>query len=105
MELRGNIQVQLAIILFNVKLIKNAINIKEEYGKLLTIGISTMFILQSLFNVAMNLGFGIIASFNLPLISYGLISLIMNMMSLALVLSVYRRKDINTYETKYEKVV
>ena len=95
----------LAIILFNVKLIKNAINIKEEYGKWLTIGISTMFILQSLFNVAMNLGFGIIANFNLPLVSYGLISLIMNMMSLALVLSVYRRKDINTYETKYEKVV
>ena len=43
----------------------------------------------------MNLGFGIIASFNLPLISYGLTSLIMNIMSLALVLSVYRRKDIN----------
>lgn len=85
----------LAIILFNVKLIKNAINIKEEYGKWLTIGISSMFILQSLFNVAMNLGFGIIASFNLPLISYGLTSLIMDMMSLALVLSVYRRKDIN----------
>lgn len=85
----------LAIILFNVKLIKNATNIKEEYGKWLTIGISSMFILQSLFNVAMNLGFGIIASFNLPLISYGLTSLIMDMMSLALVLSVYRRKDIN----------
>ncbi len=95
----------LAIILLSVKLIVNAINIKEEYGKWLTIGISTMFILQSLFNVAMNLGFGIIANFNLPLVSYGLISLIMNMMSLALVLSVYRRKDINTYETKYEKVV
>ena len=85
----------LAIILFNVKLIKNSINIKEEYGKWLTIGISTMFILQSLLNVSMNLGFGIVAGFNLPLISYGLTSLIMNMMSLALVLSVYRRKDIN----------
>lgn len=85
----------LAIILFNVKLIKNSINIKEEYGKWLTIGISSMFILQSLFNVAMNLGFGIIANFSLPLISYGLTSLIMNMISLALVLSVYRRKDIN----------
>ena len=61
-----------------------------------------MFILQSLFNVAMNLGFGIIASFNLPLIST---SLIMDMMSLALVLSVYRRKDINICETKYENTV
>ncbi len=95
----------LAIILLNLKLIINAVNIKEEYGKWLTIGISTMFILQSLFNVAMNLGFGIMADFNLPLVSYGLVSLIMNMMSLALVLSVYRRKDINIYETKYEKAV
>lgn len=85
----------LAIILLSVKLITNSINIKEEYGKWITIGISAMFILESLFNVAMNLGFGVVAGFNLPLISYGRPSLIMNIISLALVLSVYRRKDIN----------
>ena len=95
----------LAIILLSLKLIINAGNIKEEYGKWLIIGISTIFILESLLNIAMNLGFGIIASFNLPLISYGLTSLIMDMMSLALVLSVYRRKDINICETKYENTV
>ncbi len=91
----------LAIILLSGKLITNSINIKEEYGKWITIGISSMFILESLFNVAMNLGFGVVAGFNLPLISYGRPSLIMNMMSLALVLSVYRRKDINICSSEH----
>lgn len=88
----------LAVILLSIKLIINARNIKEEYGKWLIIGIATMFILQSIFNVAMNLGFGIISNFTIPLVSYGIPSLIINMMSLALVLSVYRRKDINIYD-------
>ena len=42
----------------------------------------------------MNLNLGIESNFNIPFVSYGATNLIINMMSLALILSVYRRKDI-----------
>lgn len=81
-------------ILLAVKLIVNSIKIKDMYGKLLVISIASIFILQSVLNILMNLNLGIHSDFNLPLISYGGANLIINMMSLAVVLSVYRRKDI-----------
>lgn len=42
----------------------------------------------------MNLNMGIKASFNIPLISYSCAGLVTNMMCLALVFCVYRRKNI-----------
>ncbi len=86
----------MAIVALNAKLILNAIKIKDMYGKMLIIGIATTFILQSMGNILMNLTLGIQADFNIPLISYGGSSLILNMVSLALTLSIYRRKNINT---------
>ncbi len=84
----------MAIILLNTRLIINSMKIKDDYGKLLIVGIATTFILQSIFNLLMNLNLGIKADFNIPLISYSGITLIINMMSLAVTFSVYRRKDI-----------
>jgi len=84
----------LAVILLNVKLIINAVKIKDTYGKLIIIGIASLFILQTIFNILMNFNLGAKADFNIPLVSYGNMNLIINMMTLALVLSIYRRKDI-----------
>lgn len=84
----------ITIILISVKLIINSIKVKDAYGKMLIIGISCLFILQSVFNVLMNLNLWFEAGFELPFISYGGTGLIMNMVCLALVLSIYRRKDI-----------
>ena len=84
----------LAIVLLNVKLIINAVKIKDTYGKLIIIGIASLFILQTVFNILMNFNLGAKADFNIPLISYGNINLVINMMTLALVLSIYRRKNI-----------
>jgi len=84
----------LAIVLLNVKLIINAVKIKDTYGKLIIIGIASLFILQTVFNLLMNFNLGLKADFNIPLISYGNINLVINMMTLALVLSIYRRKNI-----------
>lgn len=92
-----------AIILFSIKLIFNAIKIKEVYGKFIIIGLASMFILQSIFNILMNLNLWIESGFNLPFVSYGIGNLIMNVISLSIILSVYRRKDINLYEEGYEK--
>ena len=78
--------------------------IKDEYGKLLIIGISSMFILESIFNILMNLNLWIEADFNIPFISYGGLNMIVNLISLGLVLSVYRRKDIYMYEGNVENV-
>lgn len=82
------------IILISIKLIINSIKVKDAYGKMLIIGISCLFIFQSVFNVLMNLNLWFEAGFELPFVSYGGTGLIMNMICLALVLSIYRRKDI-----------
>ena len=79
------------IILISIKLIINSIKVKDAYGKMIIIGISCLFIFQSVFNV-LNLWFE--SGFELPFVSYGGTGLIMNMACLALVLSIYRRKDI-----------
>lgn len=93
-----------AIILFSFKLIFNAINIKEIYGKFIIIGLSSMFILQSIFNILMNLNLWVESGFNLPFISYGIGNLIVNTISLSLILSVYRRKDINEYDENKKSI-
>lgn len=84
----------IAVLLLCITLIINAIKIKDMYGKLLVIGISCVFILQSIFNILMNFNIGIKADFNIPFVSYGGVSLVINMISFALILSIYRRKDI-----------
>lgn len=97
-----SIEIVLAIIAFSIKIILNVIKIKDSYGKLLIIGISSMFILQSIFNILMNLNLWIEADFNLPFVSYGGANLVINMMSLALILSIYRRKDIIVFQNVNE---
>lgn len=90
----------LTIILMSIKLIINAKNINEKYGKFLIIGLSTVFILQSFANVLMNVNMWIQSNVNLPFISYGGMSFIINTINIAIILSVYKRKDIYQYEKK-----
>lgn len=91
------IGIVLTLIAISIKLIINSKKIKDAYGKLLIIGISINFIFKSICNVLMNLNLGIKADFEIPFVSYGGASLIINMMCIALVLSIYRRKDILTW--------
>lgn len=84
----------LIVALLSIKLIINAIKVKDIYGKNIIIGIATMFILQSICNILMNLNLGIQANFNIPFISYGGANLIANMVCISLVFSVYRSKNI-----------
>lgn len=86
----------IAIVFFSVKLMMSARKIKDVPGRLIVVGIAGLFILQSVFNLLMNLNLGIKSNVNIPFISYGRQDLILNMMCLALVLAVYRRKDILT---------
>ena len=86
------------IILTSIKLIINAKSVKEQYGKYLIIGLSTLYILQSFATILMNVNMGIQTNFNLPFVTYGGVYFIVNILTIAIIFSVYRRKDINQYE-------
>lgn len=88
----------LVIVLTSLKLLFNAKYIKEQYGKFLIIGLSSLYILQSMASVLMNINMGIQADVNIPFVSYGGVYFIVNILSMALIFSIYRRKDINIYE-------
>ena len=88
----------IAMLAFCMRLMTNAVKIKEMSGKLLVVGISSLFIWQSVFNLLMNFNWGIKSNVNMPFISYGNVDLMINMIGLALVLAVYRRKDIEIKE-------
>lgn len=85
----------IAVLAFSMKLVINSFKIKEKYGSLIILGIGCMFILQSIFNVLMNFNLLFDASFNLPFVTYGCGELVVNMMCLALIFAVYRKKDVN----------
>lgn len=100
----ASIGIVIAVLALSIKLIIDSIKIKEINGKLLIIGMSSMFIFQSIFNILMNLNLIIEANFNLPFVSYGSLNLIVNMVCLSLVLAIYRRKDILVkYDRNLEK--
>ena len=80
---------------FSIKLVINSFKIREKYGSLVILGIGCMFILQSVFNILMNFNLIFDASFNLPFVTYGCGELIVNMMCLALIFAIYRKKDVN----------
>lgn len=98
-----SIEMVIVVILLNLRLLMNITKVKDIYGKLIIVGISTVFILETICNLLMNLNLGIKADFNMPLVSYGGINMIVNMGLLALVLSIYRRKDIIVYPEFYSE--
>lgn len=88
----------LMVVLLCIKLVLNSYKIKEQYGKFLIIGLSNMFIFQSICNILMNFCTEIKGEFYLPFVSWGGINLVINIMCLGLILSIYRRKDISVMQ-------
>lgn len=82
------------IILFSFKLILDCKNIKDEGGRLLVVGFGSIILLQAICNILMSFNLIPIIGLNLPFISYGMNGLWVNMMMIAFILSIYRRKDI-----------
>ena len=83
---------------FDIKLIFCVRKITDPYGRLIAVGIATLFAVQTLCNLAMNFGIIGITEFQLPLISGGKATTISNILCVALFLAVYRRKEINKKE-------
>ena len=93
-----------AIILMCIRLIKNSKNIKEVYGKYVIIGLSTTYVAQALIHILMNLNLLIRSDVNLPFVAEGNLYFLINCFTFAIILSVYRRKDINFEEPKKSKL-
>lgn len=83
----------ITVVCYIVRLMRAAIVIKNSYGRNLISSITAIIATQFIWNILMVLGHAPISSVSLPFISYGGLGLIANMASLGLILSVYRRKD------------
>ena len=83
------------IIFMCVRIVKNSKKVNDIYGKYLIIGLGTTYIMQAIIHVLMNLKLWIRSDVNLPFVAEGSLYLLINCFTFAVILSVYRRKDIN----------
>lgn len=88
------------IIFMCVRIVRNSKKIKDSYGKYLIIGLGTTYIMQSIIHVLMNLKLWIRSDVNLPFVTEGSLYFLINCFTFAVILSVYRRKDINFEEPR-----
>lgn len=82
------------VILIMISMIKATMQIKESYGRLINISITTLLTVQFLYNIGMNLGLLPLTGVPLPFISYGGTNMIVNMALIGIFLSIYRKKDV-----------
>lgn len=92
------------IIFMCVRIVKNSKKIKDIYGKYLIIGLGTTYIMQSVIHILMNLKLWIRSDVNLPFVAEGSLYFLINCFTFAVILSVYRRKDINFEEPNKLKI-
>lgn len=74
--------------------------IYDSYGKLLIHGLLSIFIVQFIINILMNVNMFPIMGISLPFISYGGSLCLLNMISIGIILSVYRRRSLGTFDTE-----
>lgn len=87
----GGTVVILLYLLFLYRLIMIAKKAKDTYGRLIIIGILSMFAFQIFENIAMTMGLMPVTGITLPLISYGGSSMLTNMIALGIVLNIGMR--------------
>lgn len=85
------------MIIFLIRTTQIAIIVKNQYARLLVNGLTAIFAVQFLWNIAMNLGFAPNSGIGLPFISYGGSQLIINALAVGIILSIYRRKNLSFF--------
>lgn len=88
-----SILILIMVISFNIKLIIDTRK-KRYIWKILIIGIACSFIFRSVLCILINLNSGIPLNSDIPFISYGKTNLVMDILSVAVIFSVYIRKNI-----------
>ncbi len=86
--------IALCITLFSVLSLRGALRQKSLLGALIALSVLLTFILQSVFYIIGNLGYGLVASLSLPFVSYGRTALFINAALTGFMLSVFRTGDI-----------
>jgi cell division protein FtsW (lipid II flippase) len=92
------------VLLFVTRMIKTGMKLRDEYAKLLTIGLTGLFGVQFVWNFVMCLGFLPIMGFSLPLINLTSLSLF-EFAVVGLLLSIFRRKDMMSSSLQGEQAV
>lgn len=81
------------LILFGIllyRLIKISLNSSNNFARLFSIGLATMFLFQAIINIGMNMGLLPIIGIPLPFISYGGSSMVMSFIALGIIQSIVR---------------
>ncbi len=78
-----------------VRLFMASNRVRNEYGKLLGVGICCVFSIQVIIHILSNLNLFPLTGISLPFISYGGQNCVMNMTLIGMLLGIYRRKDIS----------
>lgn len=81
------------ILAFIIRIGNIGLKTKDRYGKLMVSGLCTTFIAQFLINILVNLTLIPALSVSMPFISYGGSSLIINMVSIAIILNVFKWRN------------
>ena len=82
------------IVLFITRMTRVAVMVKINYARLVLSGFTTIFTVQFIWNIGMNLGFAPISGVGLPFVSYGRSQLILNAAALGIISSISRRRNI-----------
>ncbi len=83
------------IISFIYRILHISKYVKESYGRLLIAGLISIFIVQFAANILMNVNLFPIIGIALPFISYGGSLGLINMLSVGIIMSVYRRRSLS----------
>ncbi|MGB4659220.1 MAG: FtsW/RodA/SpoVE family cell cycle protein [Mobilitalea sp.] len=89
--------------IFILALIRTSLVQKKYLGKFVGIGCTLVFAMQGGIYIISNLGFRLISQVNLPFVSYGRTSLIVNFIVLGVMLSVFRNTSIKKEEPYRQK--
>jgi cell division protein FtsW (lipid II flippase) len=81
------------ILAFIIRIGAIGLKTKDRYGRLIVTGLSALFITQFLMNILMNFTLIPTISINMPFISYGGSSLLINMISIAIILNVFKWRN------------
>jgi rod shape determining protein RodA len=78
-----------------------ALRSRNQFGRLLAIGLTSVFFLYVFINIAMVMGLVPVVGVPLPLISYGGTSMLTLLVSFGLIMSVYIHRDVEIHVKKY----
>ncbi len=70
-----------------------AASTKDNFGRLLVVGLASMILFQALINIAMTVALGPVVGIELPFLSYGGSSLLTNFLAAGLILNVSLRRN------------